>query len=150
MRRTAPVLLTALVAWLVAATPASADWWCRLPSFRLDIRIERGPAFPPPPAPLVVPPAAPAPLPPAVLPGPPAAPALTLKEFAASFRPAPGNYEVTLLHTRTGCPVTVCFTLPPGCPRKVKLHRHELEFDYGKHEVSIRFQLGGRVKVSYD
>src|SRR5262249_9693354 len=42
---------------------------------------------------------------------------LTLAEFAESFKPAPGTYEVVLLHPDTCCPVKVCFTLPCGCPK---------------------------------
>jgi hypothetical protein len=98
-------------------------------------QVEPVPTLPPPtplvpPAPVVVRP-------------------ITLREFAASFQPLPGNYEVVFAHTRTGCPVKVCFTLPPGCP-KVLCSRHQIEFDYGKCEVEIRFQLFGRVKVEYD
>jgi hypothetical protein len=28
--------------------------------------------------------------------------------------------------------------------------RRDLEFDYGRHEVDIRFLLRGRVRVDYD
>jgi hypothetical protein len=82
----------------------------------------------------------------------PAAPvrALTVEEFAAAFQPVPGNHEVILLHPRTGQPVTVQFTLPPGVPKKVRVSRRDLEFDYGRHEVDIRFLLRGRVRVDYD
>jgi hypothetical protein len=115
------------------------------------------PGLPPPPP---VPPASdelPAPriLPSAPAVGPvniPAAPvrALTVEEFAAAFQPVPGNHEVTLVHPRTGQPVTVQFTLPPGVPKKVRVSRRDLEFDYGRHEVDIRFLLRGRVRVDYD
>jgi hypothetical protein len=74
---------------------------------------------------------------------------LTLREFAAVFQPAPGNHEVLLVHPLTQAPVPVRFTLPPGAP-KVRVHRRELEFDYGKREVEVRFLRGGRVKVEYD
>jgi hypothetical protein len=46
--------------------------------------------------------------------------------------------------------VTVQFTLPPGVPKKVRASRRELEFDYGRHEVDIRFLVRGRVRVDYD
>jgi hypothetical protein len=74
---------------------------------------------------------------------------MTLAEFAAAFQPAPGNFEVQLIHPGTGQPVTVQFTLPRGTPRKVRVHRRELEFDYGREEVTIRFGILGRVKVHY-
>jgi len=89
--------------------------------------------------------------PPAVLPVSPAAQVpvrvVTLEEFAATFRPAPGTYEITFLHPRKKCPVNVTFTLPPGCP-KMRVHRCDIEFDYGKHEVEIRFGLCGKVMVT--
>jgi hypothetical protein len=74
----------------------------------------------------------------------------SVEEFAASFRPVPGSYEVAMIHPLTGTPVTVQFTLPPGRTPKISVHRRELEFDYGERDVSIRFQRGGKVKVSYD
>jgi hypothetical protein len=120
------------------------------------------------PAPVVVTPPAympPAPPQPVTLPGPvvsvpanfpggvapppapvPAARPMTHQEFAKAFQPGPGRYEVVLLHPGSKCPVTVCFTLPPGCPRVI-VHKRELVFDYGRHEVEIRFQIGGKVRV---
>jgi hypothetical protein len=118
----------------------------------------------PPPAPFAGPPPAAAGEPP-FPPGPPASPqpgpapatipppaprALTPGEFAASFKPGPGNYEVVLLHPRSGQPVQVNFALPPGEPRKVHVSRLHLIFDYGRQEVTIRFLLGGRVRISYE
>jgi hypothetical protein len=79
----------------------------------------------------------------------PAAVAISHADFARGFTPAAGNYEVDLIHPYTCCPVRVCFTLPPGCPKKVRVHRGELEFDYGRTEVEIRFKKDGRVKVEY-
>ena len=64
-----------------------------------------------------------------------------------AFKPAPGAYEVTFLHSRTKQPVTVAFELPPGNP-EVSFVGHSLLFDYGRHEVEIRFQVGGKVKVT--
>jgi hypothetical protein len=69
------------------------------------------------------------------------------RDFAKSFRPAPGNYEVTFLHPINRKPVTVDFSLPPGNPR-VSYCCNSLRFDYGRHDVEIRFQLGGRVRVT--
>jgi hypothetical protein len=43
-------------------------------------------------------------------------------------------------------PVTVAFVLPAGNPR-VSYFAHSLVFDYGRHEVEIRFQIGGMVRV---
>jgi hypothetical protein len=96
----------------------------------------------PPPTPIVVP-VVPA------LPAPPMVPArpITLAEFAATFKPAPGTYEIVFLHSRKKCPVTVCFTLPDcGCP-KVCVGKHSITFDYGTKEVEIRFKLFGKVAV---
>jgi len=72
------------------------------------------------------------------------------EDFAATFQPAPGTYEVVFLHPGSRCPVKVCFTLPEGCPRQVRVSRRSLEFDYGRECVRIRFQIGGKVKVLYD
>lgn len=80
----------------------------------------------------------------------PAARAMTHAEFARTFTPVQGTYDVVLLHPDTCCPVRVCFTLPCGCPKKVRVERHELEFDYGDYEVEIRFRRDGRVKVEYN
>ena len=86
---------------------------------------------------------------PYVLPSTPVRP-MTHREFAASFRPAPGNYEVVLLHPCTHCAVKVCFTLPPGCIRKIDCDRNDIEFDYGKYEVELNFKRDGRVEVDFD
>ena len=88
--------------------------------------------------------------PPAIVPPPIVVPLrpLTVNEFVASFRPLPGRYEVLLVHPKTGCPVKVCFTLPPGCPRKVRVNGHKIVFDYKcQHDVVIRFLHGGGVWV---
>ncbi len=72
----------------------------------------------------------------------------TLEEFAASFHAAPGHYEVVLLHPVTCCPVKVCFTLPCGCPRSVKVHSNSLVFSYGLfNRVAVRFHHDGSVTV---
>ena len=44
--------------------------------------------------------------------------------------------------------MTICFTLPPGCP-KVCVHKHQLDFEYPCEDVRIRCQIFGKVKVSY-
>jgi hypothetical protein len=102
----------------------------------------RGPgdAPPPPPAGETVIPVVP--------PGPPVH-GMTLCEFAAIFKPAPGHYEVYLQHPCKECPVKVCFTLPCGCP-KVHATKRELVFDYGCCEkVKIRMTLCGEARVVY-
>jgi hypothetical protein len=131
----------------------------------LDLRgIPLGRKMPPPP--VVVPPGPVAPVPPptdelppprpvepsvAPPPPPPPAPAaFTVAEFAAGFKPCAGTHQVVLIHPLTGQPVPVQFTLPPGIPKKVRVERRELEFDYGKREVEIRFYRNGSVKVEYN
>jgi len=154
MRHT-PVL--ALLSVLVCASSSFADWFVRAPYVNVsggpggvsvqapfvDVRVVRpveriGSPVPPPP-PVPQPPPPPRPVPEHIP---------TLEEFAATFHPAPGSYEVTILHSRTCCPVTICFTLPPGCP-KVCLHKHQLDFEYPCQDVRIRCQIFGKVKVSY-
>lgn len=82
--------------------------------------------------------------PPVVLPLQP----MTVSEFVAWFKPLPGKYEVMLIHPKTGCPVKVCFTLPPGCIRKVRCTRHKIVFDYKcQCNVVIRFLHSGKVWV---
>ena len=72
----------------------------------------------------------------------------TLAEFAASFQPAPGRYEVVLLNPVTCCPTKVCFTLPCDRPCKVRVHSKSLEFSYGLfNKVEIRFKHDGEVTV---
>src|SRR5690242_16819435 len=55
---------------------------------------------------------------------------MTVSEFVATFKPLPGKYEVLLIHPKTGCPVKVCFALPPGCLRNVRCTGHRIVFDY--------------------
>lgn len=80
----------------------------------------------------------------AVLPG-----LMTHYDFARTFVPAPGSYQVDLIHPRSGRPVHVSFNLPPGRPR-LRVGPSYVAFDYGQHEVEIRFRLFGRVTVDYD
>jgi hypothetical protein len=72
---------------------------------------------------------------------------MTVEQFAESFKPQGGKYEVVLVHPKSGCPVKVCFELPSGCPSKVRWTKHVLEFDYGRASVRIRFYHNGDVKV---
>lgn len=85
-----------------------------------------------------------------ILPAPTLLPvrALTLSEFASGFKPLPGTYEVLFQHPKTCCPVKVCFTLPPGCIRKVRVNSRRIEFVYkGQRDVVIRFLHNGKVWV---
>jgi hypothetical protein len=172
MTRTCSVLLLAVAALLGAASPGQANLWhrprlCFAPCLpcgpgllcRLPLLVRCAPVAPPvvvtrpvlvAPAPAVQAPPALPPAPIVSVPAPllPAAPApLTHQQFAQAFKPLPGRYEVSLIHPGSKCPVAVCFTLPEGCPRII-VHRRDLIFDYGRHEVHIRFQIGGRVKVT--
>lgn len=74
---------------------------------------------------------------------------LTLPEFAATFKPAPGTYEVLFLHPVSKKPVNVTFTLPPGCVQ-VRCDKREIEFDYGNRVIRLRFRLLGKVAVISD
>ena len=116
-----------------AASVASAQFAPNLPASPSPVPQ----AIPNLPPPTIVPP-------PAIIPVRP----MTLDEFAASFKPLPGRYEVLLIHPKSGCPVKVCFTLPPGCLRKVCVTRHKIEFVYKcRRDVVIRFMLCGKVWV---
>jgi hypothetical protein len=165
-RRTAMsrLLSTGLPALLIVALGAStgfAEVVIRTPF--VTVQLGRPAAVPVRAAPVAVPQAVPVQVPvPIELPPPlvPATPALpppasfqaarpmTHAEFAAGFQPLPGTYEVLLVHPGSKCAVPVRFTLPPGCP-KVRVSKRELDFDYGKHEVQIRFRLCGKVTVDY-
>jgi hypothetical protein len=82
--------------------------------------------------------------PPRVLPveGPPAVvQPITLCDFAAAFKPAPGKYEVLFVNPVTGCPTPVCFTLPCGCVKDVRVSRRQITFDYGTSKVTIKFRI---------
>lgn len=75
--------------------------------------------------------------------------AMTLEQFAKSFEPKPGNYEVTLFNPVNKQPTTVRFTLPDGSPRRVHVRRDEIEFDYGiRRFVRIQFDLDGAMVVA--
>ena len=153
------ILNLAALATLLAVTAASrADVNIRVPFVRVHVGPGAVVVSPPVVGPIVVERPAPLPIiigqpvdvPPVVL----IQPRIivnrvpTLDEFAASFKPAPGKYEVVILHPVTCEPVKVCFCLPEGCPKKVKVHNREIDFDYGRSEVSIRFIRDGRVRVT--
>jgi hypothetical protein len=75
--------------------------------------------------------------------------ALTHREFAETFKAAPGTYDVVLLHPVTHRPVAVTFTLPEGQPRRVRTFPRQINIDYvGRRDVTIRFMADGRVRVT--
>jgi hypothetical protein len=71
----------------------------------------------------------------------------TLPVFAEAFHPQGGRHEVVLLHPATGRPVQVGFTLPDGAPRRVRVFRYRLAFDYGRQTVALVFRRDGSVHV---
>jgi hypothetical protein len=74
---------------------------------------------------------------------------LTLDEFAQSFQPREGSYEVVLQNPVTSAPATVQFSLPPGTPRSIFVSRRELTFDYGIGQwVRIHFDRKGARVIS--
>jgi hypothetical protein len=124
------------------ATAAQADVVVRGP-FGGQIVVTAPPDVVVSPAPVVpvMPPAQPAPQPLVATTGP-----ILPHDFARTFQPRAGTFTVVFLHPRTNQPVTVAFTLPQGSPR-VSYVANSLLFDYGQHEVEIRFQILGKVKV---
>jgi hypothetical protein len=174
MRRTLLAALAALGIWGIGAVSGRADVVIRVPYFALvvgspgyhvgpavrvrvpclvDVQVSRAsrvvtsPRAPGVPGPVVAPDAG-AVQPPPPQPVSPAVPAVSIAEFARTFKPAPGTYDVCLIHPRNKCPVKFSFTLPEGSPRKVKVYPRQLVFDYGKHWVKIRFALRGKVRVT--
>jgi hypothetical protein len=73
----------------------------------------------------------------------------TLQQFAGSFQPKGGNYDVNIVNPVTNQPTQVRFTLPEGSPRRVHVRRNEIEFDYGiRHFVRIEFDNEGAMVTS--
>ncbi len=163
MRRTAILALGALLA-LTSTVPAQV--FIRVPFVTVQagpggayvrtpfVTVDAGGRMLPPSTVIVQPAPLPAPSPIVIAPKqletvPP--PALvkvpTLAEFATSFVARAGTHEVTVIHPVTGRPVTVSFTLPDGTPKKIDVKRREIDFDYGRSSVTIRFMAGGKVSV---
>jgi hypothetical protein len=134
-----------------------------LPGTRVCRRVVCRPAPLPPPPQAAVLPGEPPPVPaesvpvrqvpsvPADVPPPPtaASQAMTVKDFASTFKPQPqgGQYEVVLKHTFTGKPVKVSFTLPPGSPKRIVAGKLRLEFRYPRGKpVVVRFYRDGSVR----
>jgi hypothetical protein len=170
MRRTFLAALAALVLWGSLAGMARAEVTVRVPFFSItvgprvcpgvprlliglpffDVPVRRSAQVvaPPPPAAVADPPRYDRVQPPPPEPLPVVVRPVTVAEFAASFRPAPGTYEAMLIHPMTKTPVKVRFTLPTGVPKKVRARRRELVFDYGRHWVKLRFVRDGGVRVA--
>ena len=89
-------------------------------------------------------------MPRADFPGRPDDQPLTLYEFARTFQPAGGFYEIVFAHPDTGRPVVAHFTLPDGTPTKFRVLRRQVHFDYGSSQVRLRFEPRGGVRVEYD
>ena len=73
-----------------------------------------------------------------------------LAELARTFKAQPegGKYEVVVEHPCTCEPVTVCFSLPPGCPKRIVARKSELVIRYGPlRAVVIQFNRDGSYKV---
>jgi hypothetical protein len=155
MRRTTWIGLVAAAALVGLAAPVWAEVVVQTPW--VSVRVGR--TAPPPPATFPYDPAPPAvaPVDPPPVPGVPVLPAPTpvsarpptVGEFVDSFHPTGGAYEAVLLHPLTGCPVKVCFTLPPGCPCKVHVHPRRVRFEYAHCDVVIHFYRDGSYKVAY-
>jgi hypothetical protein len=156
MRQTMCIAALTLVGVLAVTTALRADVIVRGPFGGLivvpsssDVRVVPGSVVVVP-APTQIPPPPAVPLPPPAVLVPQQQPVLVRPvspaEFARDFRPQAGTNRVMFLHSRTNQAVTVAFELPPGNPR-VSYFAHSLVFDYGRHEVEIRFQIGGKVKV---
>jgi hypothetical protein len=71
----------------------------------------------------------------------------TVEAFAKTFCPMAGKFEVTLIHPKTCCPVTVCFCLPCKEACKVTATKHVLRFSYKGKDVVVRFKHDGTVSV---
>jgi hypothetical protein len=73
----------------------------------------------------------------------------TLEQFASSFKPKAGSYEVDLINPVSKQPTKVRFTLPEGTPTKVQVRPHEIEFRYGIMQfVRIEFDKDGAQVVT--
>ena len=72
-------------------------------------------------------------------------------DFASTFQPLPGQYQVQMLHPFTGQPVTVSFQLPPSRGAyRTRVTARYVEFDAPDHTVDIRFARDGKVFVDQD
>jgi hypothetical protein len=156
MRRTICILALGLSSAAPLAGTARADVILRGPFGGLivvpsssDVRVGPG-GVAVVPAPVPVAPQQqtlpPAPVPYVPAPQPAVVAAVLPQDFVKTFKPAAGSYQVVFVHPRSGREVTVSFVLPAGNPR-VYYVPGSLVFDYGRHEVEIRFRIGGGVAV---
>jgi hypothetical protein len=156
MRRTLLVSVLSLQGLFLGTAAACADVIVSGPFGRrlvvvsspTDVRV--GPGVYVGPGPAVVPPPPPPPPkmfdPPPIVSAPTPAGPIAPRDFVTAFRPVPGTHEVTFLHPYSNKPVTVVFVLPEGQPQ-VSYVGNSLLFDYGQHDVEIRFKIGGKVVV---
>lgn len=73
----------------------------------------------------------------------------TLEQFAKTFQPKAGSYQVSIVSPVTNQPTPVRFTLPEGNPRQVHLRGNEIEFEYGfRRFVRIEFDNEGAMVTS--
>jgi len=154
MRKHLILGLIAFASLFAMATASRADVFIRVPFVRIHVGDRPGPVIVNPPLipPIVIdqsPDVLPAPR--VIVEGQPT-PAVvrvpTLDQFAATFKPAPGKYEVMIIHPVTGDPVKVAFTLPEGNLKAVHVRPREIDFEFARSEVSIRFIRTGAVRVT--
>jgi hypothetical protein len=108
--------------------------------------IEPVPTLPPPLPTLPPPGFTPPPMVPSIV--LPTVRALTVREFAETFRFCAGPVEAWVIHPRTCCPVKVCFTLK-AAPKRIMFDRDIVEFRCGLFKnVVVRFLPNGRVSVA--
>ncbi len=108
------------------------------------IQILPQPALAPPPQPLLNAPPAPAVQPLPAQPPVVQVKVMTLNQFAGSFKPRAGTFEVDLLNPVTKQPTKVRFTLPAGTPKRVIVDDDEVVFRYGLFQfVRISFTASG-------
>ncbi len=165
--------------WLAGATGATAQVYVRAPFVRVQTGpgvavqapfvdifippagpvIAPGPVYVVPPPSVYIPPAA-APrvevVPTTVVPAikvpvelSPPGQILTLEQFAVSFKPRGGSFDVDVINPVTRQPTKVRFTLPEGTPKRVLVNAREIEFRYGLlHFVRIEFDSSGAQVVT--
>jgi hypothetical protein len=120
---------------------------------RVEILPQPQPVVAPPPAPLQDPPpglgpVAPTPPPPPPVPAAPVQ-AMTLDQFASTFKARAGSFDVDLINPITKQATKVHFTLPAGTPKRVIVNRDEVEFRYGLFQfVRIEFTANGAQVVT--
>jgi len=76
--------------------------------------------------------------------------AFTMSQFVRTFRPFPGRHQATVIHPRTGVPVTFLFTLPHDEFEEIECEGDSIEIDFDDYEVEIIFTRDGLVRVEYD